>query len=607
MTQDLLFAFKIFDALPLYGILFDRDGRVIAANRTFLHAIGLRRKELLGMSSEELAAYYIDIKKYISALATRKTCTFRGQFARKDGTRFSVEHILAHVSNTEREIIASISHDIEGRSIGEERREAEKKIEEANQRKRQFIANINHEIRTPMNAIVGYAEMLAESDIAGQQRRYVETIRKNSTHLVAIVNDIMELSKLETGRVQILKSTVNLHVITEQLHEFFIDQVEGKNIQFTCRIAPDLPQYYVIDTNHCRQILTNLMSNAVKYTDVGEVTLSITGVQKRASWYMLVFQVTDTGKGMDAQEQKALRDLIVQQQDEVTIHDGKCLGLILSARLARIMGGELTLESIKGEGSTFTFTLLASVADETAIQEIGTEQHQQQQQKKQKKKKKKKEPVILVVDDMPEMSHLVKIYFTGTAIKVLEAADQEQCFEHAFQSMPDLILMDLNLDGADGREITEQLRNDPRTLKIPIIAMTGMMLEKKSYEQLFDDFLGKPFHLHELRRIVDKYIQFTPDTVCSAEEEKKEAVPDRKEIALHWNQELDELYKKAEMSGSLDVASELGATMQKQGVEYQISSLIEMGSKLQRFALDLDIQGVDHLLAILKSIAGKKQ
>ncbi len=455
-----------------------------------------------------------------------------------------------------------------------------------------------------MNAIVGYAEMLGESDIAGQQRRYVETIRKNSTHLVAIINDIMELSKLETGKVRVLKSTVNLHVITEQLHDFFADQVGGKNIDFVCQVAPDLPKYYVIDTNHCRQILTNLVSNAVKYTDVGRITLSVIGIQKRASWYMLIFQVTDTGRGMSSLEQKEIRDLIEQQKEDVTIHDGKCLGLTLSARLARIMGGDLTLESRQGEGSTFTLTLLASVANEATIREIGPEPCQQRQPQKGKKKK---NPVILVVDDMPEMSHLVKIYFTGTAIKVLEAANREQCLEHAFQNHPDLILMDLNLAGTDGREITEQLRNDARTQHIPIIAMTGMMLEKKSYQQLFDDFLGKPFHLHELRRIVDKYIQVISDTACSTDGEKKEAVPNTDQIVRGWSQELDQLYREAEMSGSLDIASELGEAMQKQGVKKDLLSLVEMGKELQEFALDLDIQGVDHLLAVLKSIARKAQ
>ncbi|MCW5213187.1 PAS domain S-box protein [Desulfobulbus sp. TB] len=329
MTQDLLFAFKIFDALPLYGILFDRDGTVITANKTFLNTIGLQRKDVGGLLAEELEPYYLGLKKHLAALVTlngQRTYTFRGHLTREDGTRFPVEHTLLHISNVEREIIASISHDVEGRSIGEERREAEKKIEQANQRKRQFIANINHEIRTPMNAIVGYAEMLAESNIQGQQRRYVETIRKNSSHLVAIINDIMELSKLETGKVRVLKSTVNLHVITEQIHDFFIDHIQGKNIAFTCQIAPELPKYYVIDTNHCRQILTNLVSNAIKYTDQGQVTLTVTGVQKRASWYILIFQVTDTGRGMNSLEQKNIRELIIQQKEGVNIHDGKCLG-----------------------------------------------------------------------------------------------------------------------------------------------------------------------------------------------------------------------------------------------------------------------------------------
>ncbi|MCI5188642.1 MAG: response regulator [Candidatus Electrothrix sp. AS4_5] len=623
MTQDLLFAFKIFDALPLYGILFDRDGTVITANKTFLNTIGLQRKDVGGLLAEELEPYYMGLKEHLAALVTlnaQGTYTFRGHLTREDGTRLPVEHTLLHISTVEREIIASISHDVEGRSIGEERREAAKKIEQANQRKRQFIANINHEIRTPMNAIVGYAEMLAESNIQGQQRRYVETIRKNSSYLVAIINDIMELSKLETGKVRVLKSTVNLHVITEQIHDFFIDHIQGKNIAFTCQIAPELPKYYVIDTNHCRQILTNLVSNAIKYTDQGQVTLTVTGVQKRASWYILTFQVTDTGRGMNSLEQKNIRELIAQQKEGVNIHDGKCLGLTLSARLARIMGGDLTLESVQGEGTSFSLKLLASVADEAAIgtigaigaiRDIGGVQYKKKKIKKNNGKEKKKDPVLLVVDDMPEMSHLVKIYFTGTAIKVLEAADRKQCLEHAFQSnpelIPDLILMDLNLAGADGRDITKQLRNDARTRQIPVIAMTGMVLEKKSYRHLFDDFLGKPFHLHELRRIVDKYIQMTPETACStdgAEGAEKKSALDLQEIASFWTQELDTLYKKADMSGSLDVASELGLTMQKQGIRDHSSSLLEMGRDLQRFALDLDVMGVDHLLAMLKNIAG---
>ena len=599
MTQDLQFALKIFDVLPLYGILFDRDGTVITANRTFLKTVGMRREETAGMSAEELEPYYVDLKKHLAELEAHGVRTVRGCLVREDGTRFAVEHTLVHVAEAGREIIVSISHSVEGWTVGEERREAEKKIEAANQRKRQFIANINHEIRTPMNAIVGYAEMLAESDIGDRQRRYVETIRKNSAHLVAIINDIMELSKLETGKVRVLKSTVNLHVITEQIYDFFADQAKGKNLEFTCQVDPNLPKYYVIDADHCRQVLTNLISNAVKYTEAGRVTLSVSGEKKKATWYTLTFRVLDTGRGMTVQEQDNILDLIARQKEGVTIHDGKCLGLTLSACLARIMGGDITLESTKGKGSTFSFTLLVSVADEAEIQDVGAERYRRQ------KGKRKKHPVILVVDDMPEMSHLIKIYFTGTAIRVIEASNREKCLEHAFNSNPDLILMDLNLAGTDGRDITRQLRNDPRTKHVPVIAMTGMTLEKKSYRPLFDDFLGKPFHLHELRRIVDKYIQVTSDTACAADGEEKESVPDLKQVLPFWTEELDELYREAEMSGSLDIASELGRKMQEQGLQARSPALLEMGENLRQFALDLDIQGVDHLLAVLETIAGK--
>ena len=599
MTQDLQFALKIFDVLPLYGVLLDRDGTVITANRAFLKTVGLRREETTGMSAEELEPYYVDLKKYLAELEAHGVRTVRGCLVREDGTRFAVEHTLVHVAEAGREIVASISHNVEGWTVGEERREAEKKIEAANQRKRQFIANINHEIRTPMNAIVGYAEMLAESDVGDRQRRYVETIRKNSAHLVALINDMMELSKLETGKVRVLKSTVNLHVMTERIYDFFVDQAKGKNLEFTCQVDPNLPKYYVIDADHCRQVLTNLISNAVKYTDAGRVTLSVSGEKKKATWYTLTFRVLDTGRGMTVQEQDNILDLIARQKEGVTIHDGKCLGLTLSACLARIMGGDITLESTKGKGSAFSFTLLASVADEAGVQDVGAERYRRQ------KGKRKKHPVILVVDDMPEMSHLIKIYFTGTAIRVLEASNREKCLDHAFNNSPDLILMDLNLAGTDGRDITRQLRNDPRTKDVPVIAMTGMMLEKKSYRPLFDDFLSKPFHLHELRRIVDKYIQVTSDTACAADGEEKEFAPDLKQVIPFWTEELDELYREAEMSGSLDIASELGRKMQEQGLQARSPALLEMGENLRQFALDLDIQGVNHLLAVLETIAGK--
>ncbi|MCI5222751.1 MAG: PAS domain-containing protein, partial [Candidatus Electrothrix sp. AR4] len=306
MKQDLQFTLKVFDALSLYGILFNRDGIVITANRAFLDTIGLRRKEIVGMSKEDLEPYCAGLKEQFDLLDldTNTSRVFRSQLTDTKGTVLVVEHNLIHVVSAPKEIIACIGHTVKNAervNDGEEERrlqEAEKRIEAANQRKRKFIANINHEIRTPMNAIIGYAEMLAESELGKQQRRFVDTIRKNSTSLVAIINDIMELSKLETGKVKVLKSTANLPVLIEQLHDLFIEQIQAKNLDFSCLKESNLPEFYVMDANHCRQVLANLLSNAIKFTDKGKIILSLTGTQIASKLYTLSFQVTDTGRGM---------------------------------------------------------------------------------------------------------------------------------------------------------------------------------------------------------------------------------------------------------------------------------------------------------------------
>ncbi len=621
MKQDLQLILKVFDALPLHGILFDRNGIITTANRTFLDTIGLRRKEVTGMSIKDLDPYFTNIKEEFDLLEESSSRTFPDQLKDKKGNFISLEHTLVHVTDMKKEIVASMSHNVSVHNQKEPQyshttafRNAEKRIERANQRKRKFIANINHEIRTPMNAIIGYAEMLAKSELGEQQRRFVDTIRKNSTSLVAIINDIMELSKLETGKVRVLKSTSNLRVLLEHLRDLFTEQAQAKNLTFFCLIEPNLPDSYVIDADHCRQILTNLISNAIKFTDKGKIILSVSGSQALANLessasseklYVLSFQVTDTGRGMSAEEQKNILDLFALQKENVTIHDGKCLGLTLSARLARMMGGDVTLKSIKNQGSTFIFNMPATVS--TASGEIEKTEIQSDvcQCSPKTGREKKKQPVLLVVDDMPEMSHLIKIYFTNSPIQVLEAKNQEECLTYASSRQPDLILMDLHLAGVDGREVTQLLRKNPVTKNIPTVAMTGLMPEENSYKPLFDDFLAKPFHLHELQHLVDKYIQVKKNNADLSGTDNALSTLNMEQITSAWNEDLDALYSKAEMSGSLDTASELGEKMHEHGIRTEAEELRTMGKRLKKFALDLDIQGVEQVLRELGSINGK--
>jgi PAS domain S-box-containing protein len=600
---------NIFAALSTCALLLDRSGIIRAANRTFLDTVGLSSDEIENQSAEILEPYLAGLKEQLAELRGDDSRTFHARLTDKNGKALFVEFTLVQIERQGSSLVVCIGRNLHKLTGCQEAalRRTEQQLMAANRLKRKFIANINHAIRTPMNAIIGYAEILAESNLSEQQQRFVSTIRKNGTALVSIINDVMELSKLETGNVKVLKSAANLHAVIEQAADMFADQLRAKKLEFLCAVEPGLPEMYVMDADHCRQVLINLISNAVKFTEKGKVCLTVTGTEAGPDCWELSFQVADTGIGMSIGEQQGLIELFEQQDVQVSIDDGTRLGLTLCARLARMMGGSIRLESILGQGTAFTFIMPVQAADKAgsrpedgfagqscgllAAREKGTN------------------PVMLVVDDMPEMSHLVKIYFTNSPIKVLEAAGPDECLALALSEQPDLILMDLNLAGADGRDLAQQLKEDQRTAQIPIVAMTGFMLDKDSLTPLFDDLLAKPFHLQELQRVVDRYIQIDQNSAVETVHpwhSPSLLVPDLSPIRAVWDSGLQAAYAQAQMSGNLEDAFALGRSMEDCGRKTETAELTAMGKDMKRFALDIDIRGVEQVLTALRSVAEEK-
>ncbi len=610
MKQNIHLVLKVFDALPLYGILFNTNGTVKAVNRAFVDAVELSREEIEGMTLDDLEPYCNGIKENFSILQPHDSLTFRGQLVDKYGHTIFIEQTLVHVEDNGTSLIASIGHDV-GEIINEqelryeyeqELRKAEQRLKAANCMRSEFIANMNHEIRTPMNAIIGYAEMLSTSDLEKREYRFVKTILKNGASLLSILNDVMELSKLEAGRVTIQKSTTRLQAIIDQVYDLFSDQLQAKNLQFNSDIASNLPDSYIIDEGHCRQILSNLLSNAVKFTAKGKVTIAVTGQLKEKDSYLLSFKVSDTGSGIDRHQQQAIYNIFKQHGKDINSQQGKRFGLTLCARLARMMDGKILLESTPGEGSTFTFIIPAQAAIRSRKKTgftttfpvktaIGT-----------------KPPTLLVVDDMPVMSNLIKVYFVKSPIKVLVADTPEECIAMAEQQEPDLILMDLNLGGEDGREVAQRLKDNEKTAKIPMVVMTGLMLIESEYKPLFDDFLAKPFHLHELQRMVDNYISLPEEALDEtiSDDSRSGQEQDIDTVQSSWNQELDSMLKQAQLTGSLDDAFLLGQKMYEQGTENNSEQLQKMGKQLQEYAIDPDILGVEQILGGLYRSTGER-
>lgn len=478
--------------------------------------------------------------------------------------------------------------------------------ESASRMKSEFIANINHEVRTPMNAIIGYAEMLANSALGPKEKRFVAIIHKSSMALVSIFNDIMELSKIDSGRLQIMVSSIRLPLIISEIDGLFKDSAEEKGIHLYCRIAKTLPQSFILDGVRLKQILQNLVSNAVKFTAEGMVELTVDGEPSSAlgGGYDLRFTVQDSGIGIPVVDQEKIFELFRQREDTIAKrYGGVGLGLTLCSRLTTMMGGRIDLFSNEGEGARFTvylngIQLAEHPPSEQPVPSSGIVTAREQ------------ELTILVVDDVDLIKDVFVDFFQDSPYRVLTANNGDEAMSLALVEHPDLIFMDLNLSGTDGRSITEQLRQNPETAALPVVVMTGEMLEEEDYKPLFDDFLQKPFRLEALKEIVARYAK-----VASASEPQPPPADDfaDEEHALSacvggaWNEELEQLRCQAVRSGSLTDAASLGAAIGQRGKTEHQPVLTALGRELFVFANEPNILGVDRLLAKLSRAVNRKK
>ena len=454
----------------------------------------------------------------------------------------------------------------------------------------EFVANINHEVRTPMNAIIGYTEMLTAAELGPREKRFVHIIHKSSMALVSIFNDIMELSKIDSGRLQIMSSSVRLQTLLDEVENQFMEAAQEKDLRFSCHIAEDLPQMFIVDGLRLKQILQNLVSNAIKYTNKGYVQLTVEGKpsKEKVNSYHLQFIVEDSGIGIAEADQKKIFELFHQYEQVVSKqYGGIGLGLTLCSRLVAMMGGTIELYSKEGEGACFTVRLedvrsseqvtLNAVAKPSVI-------HPDQ-------------PLtVLVVDDVDLIKDVFTDYFQDSSFRVLTANNEQDALELAAKETPDIVFMDLNLPGASGREITKKMRQIEGMDGKPIIVMTGEVLTEEDYHPLFDNILQKPFRLDTLQALVDHYCKTAP-----VQESPEDKMPvDRFELLVVpknlWSEELERLRQTAISSGNLSVAVSLGEALLKAGKEHDQQAMHELGAELIRCATEPDIIGVDRVL-----------
>ncbi len=483
--------------------------------------------------------------------------------------------------------------------------EISRAVESASRMKSEFIANINHEIRTPMNAIIGYAEMLAGTDLGPKEKRFVGIIHKSSMTLVSIFNDIMELSKIDSGRMQIMSSSVRLQSILNEVEGQFKELALEKDLHFRCRMESHLPSVFILDGLRLKQILQNFVSNALKFTAQGSVLLTVDGEpsQEKAGHFDLSFSVKDTGIGIPAADQKKIFELFQQREETISKqYGGIGLGLTLCSRLVVMMGGEIELFSKEGEGACFTISLKNVKVAEQLPSQMTPEASSVAKGRKTK---------LLVVDDIDLIKDVFIDYFQDSPVNVLTANTGEEALTLAAREKPDIIFMDLNLVGMDGRTVTEYLRQQADTATIPVVVMTGEILEEADYKPLFDDFLQKPFRLDALTEIIARYVQ--SDSPETSQTKAADIIVQQLDQAFFvsieslWTEELEQLRRQATRSGSLSDAAALAVTMQQIGTIAHQSLLVDLGRELMQYTAEPNILGVDRLLAKFSRIANRNQ
>jgi PAS domain S-box-containing protein len=372
---------------------------------------------------------------------------------------------------------------------------ATQEAEMANKSKSVFLANMSHEIRTPLNAIIGFSQLLnRDRHLTETQKEYVISIIRAGEHLLSLINDILELSKMEAGRLELNPTNVDLYSLLADIQMIFNEPAQAKHLQLIFETAHDIPQYIFVDDNKLRRILINLIGNAVKFTDEGGVAIRVRVDKIDEVKSRLIVEIQDSGPGIHQDELANLFQHFVQTSIGISKSSGSGLGLALSRELAMLMAGDITVTSEVGKGSVFTFYVevrfgnAESVQSVTSKRVIGIDSQIREYR-------------ILVVDDKPENLQVVVNLLKLVGFETKEAVNGQDAIEKFDAWGPDLILMDMRMPVMDGYEASRRIKLTEKGKQTPIIALTASSFEDERRKIIalgMQGHLRKPFRESEL-------------------------------------------------------------------------------------------------------------
>ncbi|MGL1958202.1 MAG: transporter substrate-binding domain-containing protein [Colwellia sp.] len=384
---------------------------------------------------------------------------------------------------------------------------AKNHAENANKAKSEFLANMSHEIRTPMNAIIGFTELLHEQIKDDKLKSFVKIIKSAGSSLLLLINDILDLSKIEAGKLSINKSVMNPHVLLEDIGNLFMMNVRNKNLDLILDVDPIIPPALLLDEARIRQVIFNLVGNAVKFTEQGTITIKVIAENENKvhSSIDLRIEVIDTGIGIESTEVNNIFEHFKQQEGQsVRKYGGTGLGLTISKRLTELMGGSLSVVSEVNQGSCFSVIL-----NKVEIASIAAPENVDIENKNNDEKISFSHAKVLIVDDIENNRELLQEIFTGLEIKTKHAENGKEAVEYVLHEAFDLIIMDIRMPVMDGYQAAQLIKVSHPNL--PIVALTASVM-RDDYEiqrkNNFNGYLRKPVLKKELIGELKKNLPF---------------------------------------------------------------------------------------------------
>lgn len=537
------------------------DGVILDANQQFITMMGYTSSDIIGQArTTELYVHSKDRESARERLyESGELQDFEAQVRKQDGSVFwalcsaRLDRELDYVDG----VIADISDRI---SIETELRRTVEAAEAANRAKSVFLSNMSHELRTPLNVILGFSQLLLRSgSINTQQKEYLDTINRGGEHLLTLINDVLEMSKIEAGRVTLAPSDLDLYRLLDWIQQMFKLKAQSKGLDLLIERSHELPQFIHADESKLRQVLVNLVGNAVKFTQNGAIALRVKSTE--SSPLTLLFEVEDTGPGIAPADIANLFKPFVQTESGYQSQEGTGLGLAISQKFVNLMGGKINVSSTVGMGTVFRFTIKTAIAATSISQQatinrptvVGLAANQPTYR-------------ILIVEDKVENRQILRELLIPVGFEVQEAVDGLMAIELWERWRPHLIWMDIRMPVMDGYEATQRIKAASDAQKLAgsdgeqypepiIIAITGSVFEedrKVALNMGCSDFVRKPFQVEVVFEKMAKFlgVRYRYAEVAESTEVESIALPIDKalnadELNLMPREWLEELHQAA--------------------------------------------------------------